>query len=231
MVTSSLPLLFAPGIMQLAETEARCLLVLADLSEHNEAVFTTQLLRYLRGEPEQTLPILQRLLTRQLITADRQGKLVLTANGSALARQLVVRHRLLERFLFDVLGVPWIFVRREAIRLVPVVSSLFLERVAEQTRHALVCPHGNPIPGRSELVPSEIPVSNAPLGQRCRLTRIAEWVGYEPHLLQRLWSHELLPARSLIRVLDPFQRCVIVVDQQVLVLGPRIADALFVVIE
>jgi DtxR family Mn-dependent transcriptional regulator len=81
------------------------------------------------------------------------------------------------------------------------------------------------------LVPSEIPVSNAPLGQRCRLTRIAEWVGYEPHLLQRLWSHELLPARSLIRVLDPFQRCVIVVDQQVLVLGPRIADALFVVIE
>jgi Mn-dependent transcriptional regulator len=231
MVTPSLPLLFAQETMQLAERDATCLLTLAVLAEHDQPVFTTQLLRYLRGEPEQTLPILQRLLTRQLITADRKGELVLTTNGYALARQLIVRHRLLERFLFDVLGVPWIFVHREAIRLAPVVSSLFLERVVVQTRHALVCPHGNPIPGRSELVPSEIPVSNAPLGQRCRLTRVAEWVGYEPHLLQRLWSHELLPGRSLVRVLDPFQRCVIAVDQRVLVLGPRIADALFVVIE
>ncbi|MGQ9483381.1 MAG: metal-dependent transcriptional regulator, partial [Chloroflexus sp.] len=171
---------------------------------------------------------------RRLVTAVERGRLALTANGYLLARHLIVRHRLLERFLLDVVGVPWIFVHREAARLAPVVSPLFLERVDELTCHATVCPHGNPIPGRGDLVTTEtteVRLPNAPMGQRCRLTRIAEWVGYEMHLLQRLWSHELLPGRSFVRVPDPFQRSVIVVDRRVLVLGPRIASALFVVVE
>lgn len=231
MVTSHLPLFFVQGTMRLAEPEATCLLALADLSEHDEPVFADQLVRCLHIEPEQLLQTLQQLFTRQLVTAGERGRLALTANGYLLARHLILRHRLLERFLLDVVGVPWIFVHREAARLALVVSPLFLERVIELTRHATVCPHGNPIPGRSDLVTTEVCLLNAPMGQRCRLTRIAEWVGYETHLLQRLWSHELLPGRSFVRVPDPFQRYVIVVDQRVLVLGPRIASALFVVVE
>ncbi|WP_448337732.1 metal-dependent transcriptional regulator [Chloroflexus aurantiacus] len=231
MVTTHLPLFLAQGTMRLAEPEATCLLALADLTESDELVFADQLVRCLHIEPEQLLQVLQHLFTRQLVTAAERGALTLTANGYLLARHLVMRHRLLERFLFDVVGVPWIFVHREAARLAPVISPLFLERVVELTRHATVCPHGNPIPGRSEVVTTEIRLPHAPMGQRCRLTRIAEWVGYESHLLQRLWSHELLPGRSFVRVPDPFQRYVIVVDQRVLVLGPRIANALFVVVE
>ncbi|MDW8405346.1 metal-dependent transcriptional regulator [Chloroflexus sp.] len=231
MVTT--PSLFLPPnlAMHLTTPESACLLALADLAEDQAEVHALQLAYSLYSDSEDIWPVLRNLFARNLVTVATSGALELTAAGSFIARHLQIRHRLLERFLLDVLGVPWMFVHREASRLAPAVSPLFIERVIELTRSATVCPHGNPIPGRGAPPAHEQRLTDAPFGQRCRLTRIAEWVSYEPHRLQRLWSHELLPGRALIRVPDPFHRWVIRLDQRSLVLGQRIAAALFVAVE
>ncbi|ACL26152.1 metal-dependent transcriptional regulator [Chloroflexus aggregans] len=218
-------------IIQLTTTEAACLTTLADLIETEPTTTADQLARCLHFTPETMLSTLQSLFKRQLINATTVGSLTLTANGWLLAHHYLIQHRLLERFLLDVVGVPWIFVHREAARLAQMVSPCFIERVIVHTRQATVCPHGNPIPGRSTFTAGEVSLSNAPLGQRCRLTRIAEWICYDPQLVRHLWSYEIVPGCTLIRVPDPLSKTVIQLNQRPTVLGQRIAQALYVVVE
>ena len=65
------------------------------------------------------------------------------------------RHRLIERFLTDVLGIPWDDVHEEAERLEHAMSPKLEERMAAAIGDAKTCPHGHPLsPGdRVEGVP------------------------------------------------------------------------------
>src|SRR4030095_10165477 len=51
------------------------------------------------------------------VTRDADKSLSFTANGRDEAQAIVRRHRLIERFLTDVLGIPWDEVHEEAERL------------------------------------------------------------------------------------------------------------------
>lgn len=217
--------------LELTATEATYLLALADLAEDQAAISADQIVSLLQRDYDEVVSFFRRLARCNLVTVAGSGALELTPTGAFLARHLQTRHRLLERFLLDVLGVPWMFVHREATRLALVASPLFIERVIALTRHATVCPHGNPIPGRGQPIAHEQRLADAPFGQRCRLTRIAEWISYDLHRLQRLWSYELLPGRTLIRVPDPLHRWVIQLNQYPLVIGQCMAEALFVTVE
>ena len=54
----------------------------------------------------------------------------MTEEGHAFAERLMRRHRLMERFLTDVLGLDWRQAHEEAERLEHAVSSLLEERLA-----------------------------------------------------------------------------------------------------
>jgi DtxR family Mn-dependent transcriptional regulator len=68
-----------------------------------------------------------------------------TASGREEARQIVRRHRLIERFLTDVLGIPWDEVHEEAERLEHAMSPTLEERMLAAIGDAKTCPHGHPI--------------------------------------------------------------------------------------
>jgi DtxR family Mn-dependent transcriptional regulator len=78
-----------------------------------------------------------------------------TEHGRAHAEGVVRRHRLIERFLTDVLGIPWDDVHEEAERLEHAMSPKLEERMLAAIGDAKTCPHGHPImPGaRVEGVP------------------------------------------------------------------------------
>jgi DtxR family Mn-dependent transcriptional regulator len=57
----------------------------------------------------------------------------------------VRRHRLIERFLTDVLGIPWDEVHEEAERLEHAMSPVLEERMRAAIGDAKTCPHGHPI--------------------------------------------------------------------------------------
>lgn len=89
-----------------------------------------------------------------VLTVDRT--LTLTDDGRAYATAIVRRHRLAERLLVDVLGLPWHQVHEEAGRLEHAISPLLEARLVDVLDDPATCPHGNPIPG------SKRPVDDRP---------------------------------------------------------------------
>ena len=68
-----------------------------------------------------------------------------TDDGREHASAIVKRHRLIERFLTDVLGIPWDEVHEEAERLEHAMSPVLEERMMAAIGDAKTCPHGHPI--------------------------------------------------------------------------------------
>src|SRR5438067_1251053 len=68
-----------------------------------------------------------------------------TSTGLEHAEGIVSRHRLIERFLTDVLGIPWDEVHEEAERLEHAMSPVLEERMLAAVGGAKTCPHGHPI--------------------------------------------------------------------------------------
>jgi DtxR family Mn-dependent transcriptional regulator len=79
------------------------------------------------------------------VTRQEDKSLVFTDNGRDHAEAMVRRHRLIERFLTDVLGVPWDEVHEEAERLEHAMSPVLEERMLAAIGDAKTCPHGHPI--------------------------------------------------------------------------------------
>ena len=89
------------------------------------------------------------------VTRAADKRIVFTPSGREHAEGIVRRHRLIERFLTDVLGIPWDEVHEEAERLEHAMSPVLEERMLAAIGDATTCPHGHPIrPGhRLEGVP------------------------------------------------------------------------------
>jgi DtxR family Mn-dependent transcriptional regulator len=79
------------------------------------------------------------------ITRASDKMISFTADGQREAEEIVSKHRLIERFLTDVVGVPWDDVHEEAERLEHAMSPRFEAYVRAAVGDAETCPHGHPI--------------------------------------------------------------------------------------
>jgi DtxR family Mn-dependent transcriptional regulator len=79
------------------------------------------------------------------VTRGADKALAFTENGREHAEGVVRRHRLIERFLTDVLNIPWDEVHEEAERLEHAMSPVLEERMRQAIGDAKTCPHGHPI--------------------------------------------------------------------------------------
>src|SRR5881397_3558637 len=70
----------------------------------------------------------------------------LTTAGEKLAGLVLRRHRLVELFLVQVMGMSWAEVHEEAEQLEHVVSERLIERIDKMLGHPTHDPHGDPIP-------------------------------------------------------------------------------------
>ncbi|WP_285729777.1 metal-dependent transcriptional regulator [Nocardiopsis sp. ATB16-24] len=86
-----------------------------------------------------------------LLRVENDRHLVMTPKGRRLATHVMRKHRLAERLLVDVIGLPWEDVHIEACRWEHVISEAVEERLVTLLNAPSVCPHGNPIPGLDEL--------------------------------------------------------------------------------
>ena len=103
------------------------------------------------------------------ITRAASKAISFTDLGAAHAGQVVRRHRLIERFLTDVLGIPWDEVHQEAERLEHAMSPVLEERMLAAIGDATTCPHGHPIiaGGRVE----GVPLADVEVGARVEILR------------------------------------------------------------
>lgn len=117
---------------------------------------------------------------------EKGTEIALTPKGRHLAEVVVRRHRLAERFLAEVLGLPWVKVHAEAevweLAISDDVEAAMLAKLGQPT----TCPHGNPIPGAGYRQP--------------QLQQMSE-MGSEPRFLHRV-SEELELDNGIMGFLD-----------------------------
>jgi DtxR family transcriptional regulator, Mn-dependent transcriptional regulator len=103
------------------------------------------------------------------ITRSKDRAIAFTDSGVEHAEQIVRRHRLIERFLTDVLGVPWDEVHEEAERLEHAMSPVLEERMLAAIGDAKTCPHGHPIIAGARL--AGVPLADVEIGAAVRILR------------------------------------------------------------
>jgi DtxR family Mn-dependent transcriptional regulator len=89
--------------------------------------------------------------------------------GERHAAEIVSRHRLIERFLTDLLGIPWDEVHAEAERLEHAMSPVLEERMRAAIGEARTCPHGHPIFVGSRI--PGVPLADVELGAKVVVLR------------------------------------------------------------
>ena len=92
-----------------------------------------------------------------------------TESGREHAEGIVRRHRLIERFLTDVLGIPWDEVHEEAERLEHAMSPVLEERMLAAIGDAKTCPHGHPIIPGTRI--EGVPLADVEVGASVRVLR------------------------------------------------------------
>lgn len=120
----------------------------------------------------------------------------LSPAGSRLAALVLRRHRLIELFLVQVLGMRWDEVHDDAEQLEHVVSERLIERIDELLGHPEVDPHGDPIPSpEGELVTRELDtLLTCPLNTPVTVTRVTD---QDAAFLRFIESHELKPGQAI----------------------------------
>lgn len=89
--------------------------------------------------------MLKRLAEERYVQRDGDGTVTLTAEGRPLAFRVLLRHRLVERLLTEVMGMPWFEVHAEAHRIEHAVSARVEEALAQTLDFPDYCPHGLPM--------------------------------------------------------------------------------------
>jgi DtxR family Mn-dependent transcriptional regulator len=79
------------------------------------------------------------------VSRDEERTIDFTPSGREHAERIVSRHRMIERFLTDVVGVPWDDVHEEAEHLEHAMTPRFEAYVRASVGDAKTCPHGHPI--------------------------------------------------------------------------------------
>jgi DtxR family Mn-dependent transcriptional regulator len=103
------------------------------------------------------------------ITRARDKQISFTETGLDHAEGVVRRHRLIERFLTDVLGIPWDEVHEEAERLEHAMSPVLEERMLAAIGDAKTCPHGHPIAAGARI--DGVPLADVTEGASVQILR------------------------------------------------------------
>ncbi len=93
-----------------------------------------------------------------------------TETGRRNAEQIVGRHRMIERFLTDIVGVPWDDVHEEAEKLEYAMTPRFEAYIRGAVGDATTCPHGHPIKVGERIVGA--PLADCTVGAAVTILRL-----------------------------------------------------------
>lgn len=146
------------------------------LSGRNLPVTTSALAEQLWVAPPTVSAMLKRLEASELVVRSASHGVTLTAHGARHATGVTRRHRLVETFLVQVLGLGWDEVHAEADVLEHAISERLEDRIDSVLGHPTHDPHGDPIPPRRgrHVESWAAPLGSAAEGSRFRVQRVAD---------------------------------------------------------
>ena len=154
--------------------------------------------------------MIQRLANMGLVHYQPYIGVALTASGQKIALQAIRRHRLLECFLIEKLGLSWEQAHAEADVLEHVISEDLADRMETQLGYPITDPYGSPIPDRHGVIVASATTRLSDL-QPGQTALIAEVSDHDPALLSYLSSLELFPGAEIrLIAIEPFGGSLIV---------------------
>jgi DtxR family Mn-dependent transcriptional regulator len=132
------------------------------------------------------------------IGSDRS--VTLSENGQATATGLVRRHRILERWLTDVLGFDWATADIEADRISSAISDAVVDQIDATMGSPRTCPHGNAIPGREAPYGVLVALADLEPGTPAIVRRISEVAEHDAPALLSMLAEHLIHEGSEVRV-------------------------------
>jgi DtxR family Mn-dependent transcriptional regulator len=143
--------------------------------------------RAMRLSPPTVHEMVGRLEQDGYVTRADDKSLRFTDEGLKQAEAIVGRHRLIERFLTDVVGIAWDDVHEEAERLEHAMSPAFEEWMIRSVGDAKTCPHGHPIePGKR--IPG-VPLADVAVGADVEILRFENEAEDILHYLKQSGLH------------------------------------------
>jgi DtxR family Mn-dependent transcriptional regulator len=114
--------------------------------------------------------MLGRLERHGYIERTNERRIAFTETGREHAERIVGRHRMIERFLTDVVGVPWDDVHEEAEKLEYAMTPRFEAYVRASVGDAKTCPHGHPIKVGERI--DGVPLADCEVGAKVTILRL-----------------------------------------------------------
>ena len=157
----------------------------------------------------------------------------LTPAGEKLAARVLRRHRLVELFLVQVMGMSWDEVHDEAEQLEHVVSEHLIDRIDDMLGRPTRDPHGDPIPTPEGAITARHleNLLTCPLKTPLTVTRIAD---QDPAFLRFIEKNELKPGQPIeVETRDAAADSVLLrgKDRRAITIGARAASKLLVEVE
>lgn len=154
----------------------------------------------------------------------------LSSAGTKLAALVLRRHRLIEQFLVEIMGMSWAEVHEDAEQLEHVVSERLVDRMDAMLGHPSVDPHGDPIPTPDGAMATHSYHSllTCPLQTTVTVTRVAD---QNASFLRFLEAQELKPGQSIeVEARDPVADSVRLRtgDERLITIGTKAASKVLI---
>lgn len=192
-------------VLSLSRSRQDYLKALYSLAPAGESVATSQLARQLRVSAPSVTNMLTRLAEERLVSHTPRGGARLTAEGRRQAIGMVRRHRIIECFLVQVLGLDWSEVHDDAEVLEHHISERVLAAMDRLAGHPSEDPHGHPIPDAQGRMPRRelMPLSQVGEGARAVVREIRD---ADPARLSHWKKVGLVPGAAVrVRTVRPLE--------------------------
>ena len=222
----------SPDLRELNPASKEYLEAVFELEEEGQRVLQARIGERLGLAPATVSEGIKRLLAEGYVVLEGKRDISLTPEGRTVAETLVRRHRLAERMLTDILGIPWHLCHEQAEDWEKVMTPQVEEAILDKIAGDPTCPHGNPIPGTESGIPwSDLkPVAAMSSGESGRLTRLLEDVELDHDVLKYLEDNSLMPGHdlTLVSVSPDGTRTLRVDGSSDVALGQGLSDNLWV---
>ena len=168
----------------------------SELDADDRLVSMGQVATAMRVTPGTATTMIKALAESGLAEYEPYSGVRLTAAGERLAAMVLRRHRLVELFLVQVMGMSWADVHDDAEQLEHVVSDRLIDRIDEMLGRPTTDPHGDPIPNADGTIPRQRLDSllTCPVGTPMRVTRVAD---QDPAFLRFIENNDLKPGQPV----------------------------------
>ena len=170
--------------------------VIYSLLAEKEPIKAVTLTKWLKSSPSTVHATLSRLQRDKLVKVTKKKEIVLTDKGMEKAERLIRRHRLVEWFLCNTLGISWHEVHKHAHVLEHGLTPLVEEKLAEFLGFPQFCPHGTPLPGQEDSLPKNIAaLSDFEVGDEIEVINVGESLEESLELMKFLQEKSIKPGK------------------------------------